>query len=237
MASNEHGLGRRLSPDNNDFKYLMTRRLAKAGVEEKPTRKTWRLAARSLDQGATSCCVGFAWQNFLRCEPMQTTSKQAPNGFAIYRRAVQLDVWTDNDHEYDAPNDALQSGTSVRAGAEAVMGFGRLKSYVWAFDIIPVIEWLRTEGPCVFGTDWPESFMNPDKEGIVRLGANPRFIGGHAYLARGIDLVRELMLFENSWSDEWGRGGGFLVPLRDVETLIRRDGECAAAIEQRLKAA
>jgi hypothetical protein len=232
----KHGLGRRLSPDDRDRGFLMARRLAPVGAAL-PTRKTWRIASKALDQGDTGTCVGHAWSNFLRCEPIQTTSKNAPNPFQIYIDACLRDEWSENDVEVqDAVVSEFQFGTSVRAGAEAVTAYGRLKSYVWSWDIQTTIDWLRTNGPVVAGVNWYPSFNRPDKEGIVRLKPNEVPDGGHAFCIRGIDLIRSLSTCEQSWGDSWGKSGTFYIPLRDLERLIHEDGEICTAIEQRVKA-
>lgn len=228
MTRTQHGFGRRFSPDDRDRKYLMRRRLAAPGTPL-PSRKTWRISPTALDQGSTGTCVGQAWHNFLRCAPIQTV-KKAPPAFDIYDHAIGIDEWSDNDTDT-----ARQFGTSVRAGAEAVTAKGRLKSYVWAFALQPAIEWLLTQGPVVFGTNWYSSF-DPDAEGIIRITANATPEGGHAWLARGVNVTRGLLgPCSNSWGDEWGKSGEFYIPLRDAERLIHEDGEVCSAVEQKLK--
>lgn len=234
------GLGRLQSPDARDTRFLMARRLAPPGAPL-PTRKTWRINARNLDQGPTGTCVGHACYNFLRSEPIQSAAKSVPSPFAIYRAAVKLDIWTDNDHEAtdDIPDgDArLEFGTSIRAGMQALMGFERLKSYLWAFALQPALEFVLTQGPVVLGVNWYSTFNSPDDEGIVRITENARLEGGHAVLWRGADTRRGLARISNSWGEDWGRGGDFFLPLRDLERLIHEEGEACTAIEQKVKPA
>lgn len=234
MAPTFHG-GRRYSPDIRDRGYLMRRRLGAPG-EALPTRKTWHLNPRSLDQGRTGTCVGHGWENFLRCAPMQTL-KRAPNPFDIYRAAVLLDEWTGNDGEATLPDGdpGLESGTSVRAGAEAVTAKGRLKTYLWAFTLQPALEFVLTQGPVVLGVNWYNTFMNPDDEGIVSIKPTSTVVGGHCFLWRGADTARGLAVCENSWGDDWGINGKFYIPLRDLDRLIAAEqGEACSAIEQKL---
>jgi hypothetical protein len=226
--------GRIFSPDKRDERFLMTRRLAAPGVPL-PARKTWAIAQRNLNQGATGTCVGFAWTNFLRCAPIQTSGKSCPTPFQIYRRAILLDDFPENDAEVEAPDSDLQSGTSVRAGAQAVMALGRLKSYVWAFTLQPAVEFVLTQGPVVLGVNWYDSFDKPNAEGIVTIAPRARVEGGHAILCRGVDTKRGLAHLSNSWGDDWAISGDCFIPLRDLERLIHEDGEVAAAIEQKLK--
>jgi len=148
----------------------------------------------------------------------------------IYDKAIAIDEWTDNDNDTDR-----QMGTSIRAGADAVMGLDRLKSYLWAFELQPAVEWVLTQGPVVLGVNWYESFFNPNPEGIITIKANDRVAGGHAILWRGADSKRALAKISNSWGDSWGISGDCYIPFRDLERLIHEDGEACAAIESRLK--
>ena len=228
------GFGRIYLPDERDRDFLMRRMLPDARQLTLPVRKTWRIAATALDQGETGTCVGHAWRNFLRCAPIRT-EQGGPSAFDIYRAAVGLDVWADNDDEAALPDadPGLDFGTSVRAGAEAITAVGRLKSYVWEFELQPAVEWVLTQGPVVLGTNWYSSFR-PDSEGIVRILPNATVAGGHAYLWRGVDTRRALARCSNSWGDEWGISGDFFLPFRDLERLIHEEGEVCAAVEKRL---
>lgn len=225
------GFGRRVSKDERDKQYLMSRLLPPAAKVVLPTRKTWSIKAANLDQGQTGTCVGNGWANFLRCAPIQTSATEA-TALQIYDAAILLDEWTDNDNDV-----ARQEGTSVRAGAQAVTNMGRLKSYVWAFELQPAVEWVLTMGPVVLGTDWYSSFDRPDAQGIVQIKPGARIEGGHCYLWRGVDTKNALAHCSNSWGDSWGVSGNFHIPLRDLEKLIHDDGEACSAVEQKLKAA
>jgi Papain family cysteine protease len=237
MATEKHGFGRRYSPDPRDRGYLMRRRLMAAG-QPLPSKKVWRIASTALNQGVTGTCVGHAWFNFLRCAPLQT-AKKVPTPFEVYRKAVTLDEWQQNDDEASLPDadQGLDFGTSVRAGAEAVTSFGHLKSYLWAFTLQPALEFVLTQGPVVLGINWYTSFNQPDREGIIRISSNARPAGGHAILWRGADTKRGLALLSNSWGDDWGKSGECYVPLRDLDRLISLEqGEACTAVQQKLVA-
>ena len=230
------GFGRRYAPDDRDQNFLMRRMLTDARSLTLPPRKTWSISSTALNQGNTGTCVGHAWRNFLRCAPIRT-ERGGPSAFDVYRSAVLKDPWKNNDGEAKLPDgdSGMDSGTTIRAGAEAVTGFGRLKSYVWAFALQPAVEWVLTTGPVVLGTNWYSSLSQPDAEGIVRITANAGVVGGHAYLWRGVDTRRALALCSNSWGDNWGRSGDFKLPFRDLERLIHEEGEVCSAVEQRLQ--
>lgn len=229
MAKSKFNFGRRLSVDVRDRNFLLQRRLGPIGAVL-PAKKTWAVKAVALDQGQTGTCVAHAWCNFLRTSPIQTNKDIDQLRWKIYDYAIKNDEWTDNDNDTDR-----QFGTSVRAGAEAVVHFGKLKSYLWAFSLQPAVEWVLTMGPIVLGTNWYTSMSRPDAEGIVSIKPRDRVEGGHAYLWRGVDTKRALILCSNSWGDDWGRSGEFYVSFRDMERLISEDGECCTAIEQKIK--
>jgi len=231
------GFGRRFAADPRDHNFLMRRLLPDPRALTLPVRKTWGINKTALDQGETGTCVGHGWRNFLRCAPLRTTAAK-PSAFDIYRSAVPRDPWPDNDDEANLPDGdpGLDTGTSVRAGAEALTELGHLKSYVWSFSLQPAVEWVLTQGPVVLGTNWYSSFFQPDADGIVRITATASVAGGHCYLWRGVDTRRALALCSNSWGDEWGKSGEFYLPLSDLERLIHEDGEVCSAVQQKLKA-
>jgi len=224
----KHFFGRLESPDPRDHRFLLDRLLHAPGTVTLPKRKLWTIDPTNLNQGSTGSCVGHAWANFLRSEPIVTPNEDADAPrWAIYDAATQIDQWPENDADTER-----QHGTSVRAAAQALKDMGRLKSYVWAFSLQPAIEWVLTKGPLVMGTNWYESMNETDAKGLVKLRRWTRPIGGHAYLWRGVDTRAALALCSNSWGDSWGRSGDFDVSLRDMERLIREGGECCAAVQQ-----
>lgn len=230
------GFGRLTPRDRDEDEQFLLRRALTAAGTALPTRKTWRIGSKALNQGKTGTCVGHAWRNFLRCAP-HLTEKGGPSPFDIYRKAVSLDEFRANDGEAELPDGdrGLEYGTTVRAGAKSVMELDRLKSYLWAFALQPAVEWVLTNGPVVLGTDWWSSFV-PDAEGIVQIKPNATRSNGHAYLWRGVDTKRGLALCTNSWGDAWGKSGDFYIPLRDLERLIADDGEVCTAVEKKYTA-
>lgn len=227
-------LGRRVAPDANDRKFLMRRKLAAPGTPL-PIRKTWRIPAPSQNQQDTSCCVGFAWSNFLRCAPVCT--QKGPSPFDIYRYAVARDEWPDNDREAYLPDwdRGLASGTTVRAGASLLVKEFRLGTYLWAFDLQSAVEWVLTKGPVVMGTNWYDSMFEPDRNGLAKITPRAEIAGGHAYLLRGVDRRTSIACFENSWGDGWGKNGAFYLSFADLERLIHEQGEACTATEEKLK--
>jgi hypothetical protein len=223
-------LGRRISHDKRDLGFLLSARLPRKAAL--PPSKLWAISSTHLDQGNTGTCVGHGWRNFLRCAPVRTSAAH-PSAYDVYRSAVLLDPWKDNDDESRLRDGdpALDSGTTVRAGAKAVAAMGELTSYVWAFSLQPAIEWLLTRGPLVVGVNWYDSMFEPDASGHVSLAPGARVEGGHCFLVRGANQTKALATCTNSWGNTWGRGGDFTLSFKDLERLILEDGEVCTAIQ------
>lgn len=221
------GLGRIEAPDARDKQYPMQAFLPERAVQRKT--KYWANFTPALDQGAHSTCVGHAWKGWLLTAPViQTKPDQDPTAVTIYRECLPIDEWTQNDGD----GDTMAFGTSVRAGAKALQARGYLSTYAWAFDADTVIDWLCIGGPVVLGTSWHSQMSFPDAEGIIKpTGA---VVGGHAYLAVGVNIKRELVRIQNSWSSSWSDRGRAWLSFADLDTLIRRQGEACTAVEQKL---
>lgn len=223
-------MGRRFHADERDREHMMVSHLpAKVKL---PVRKTWAINAKHLDQGPTGTCVGHGWRNFLRCAPIQTSAAD-PNAFKIYKKAILLDPWKDNDSEANLPDGdpGLESGTTVRAGAKAMQQLGRLTSYAWAFSLQPVIEWLLLKGPVVVGVNWYDSMFEPDSKGNVSITPGAQVAGGHCFSIRGYDTSIAKARCIQSWGDGWGYKGDFFLSAKDLERLILENGEVCTAVQ------
>src|SRR3982751_4497425 len=129
MADTPYGLGRRGDPDQRDCLDPVSLVLAMLRSERRSVPWT-RL--RVLNQGQTGTCVGHGWRGWYEGEPTTHAAGEGPDAFAIYRKAILLDAWADNDREENLPETQLQCGSSVRAGAQAMQETGFIASYVWA---------------------------------------------------------------------------------------------------------
>ncbi len=204
------------------------------GIEDKPLRsKQWECDVHN-DQGSEGACVGFAWTHELSAKP-KPVRRDADFAIQIYNRARQIDPWPGEDY----------SGTSVLAGIKAVQelensrGNQYIREYRWAFGTEDVIRVLGYRGPVVLGIEWHSSQYNPDENG--RIWLNGDVVGGHAILAKGIDIVwkdpngpqtydniddlNSLITLHNSWGPDWGIGGDCWFTVYELNYLLGRDGE------------
>lgn len=221
------GLGRIHIPDPEDKKYPMRAALRPRAL---PTSRYYKTGTHlPLDQGQTGTCVAHAWTGFLFAA--LTMSKTAPSAFDTYRGIVAIDEFKDNDGEASAPNDQLQYGTSVRAGAKYLQERNDLVNYVWSRDADEMAAWLLSgHGTIVLGTTWYWDMGDLDKKGF----ANPTggVAGGHAYLAIGYNRRTQAFRCLNSWGKEFGDAGRFWIHRADMDKLVKEeDGEACAAVQ------
>lgn len=204
------------------------------GIEDAPlVSKQWQCNTHN-DQGREGACVGFAWSHELAARP-RIIETDAEFALRIYNRARQLDPWPGEDYD----------GTSVLAGIKAVQemknsrGNPLIREYRWAFGAEDVVRVLGNRGPVVLGIEWHSSQYYPDENG--RIWLNGDVVGGHAILAKGINIVwkdpngpqtfdnvddlKSLITLHNSWGPDWGKGGDAWFTVYELNYLLGRDGE------------
>lgn len=224
----EHGLGRIAAPDPRDRRHPLT-----AGLPRRVARrnKTWSFRGAPLDQGATGACVGHGWKGWMLASPItQTTRTQEPTALSLYRQAVLVDEWPENDGEATLPTDQLQSGTSVRAGAKAVQAGGFLAEYGWAWDVDTAANWICSQGPLVIGVEWFSGMFDVGGDGFIRISGD--VVGGHCLCILGWSETRGAARLLNSWGS-WGENGRAWISGEDLARLLHEGGECCSALEIR----
>lgn len=229
--ANDFGLGRIPAIDHRDRKHLAK---VPKRIPSTRTSMSW-ITSVALDQGNTSQCVAYSWEQYLASSPVQNKFYKDPG--SLYREAQLVDEWPGEAPAYD--------GTSVRAGAKVLQAAGYIKEYSWAFSLDVAVAHLLTKGPLVMGTNWYDAQFYPfqfgkDKATFIRIGGN--IAGGHAWVAKGINLKRECwcgrpgaVRMINSWSTNWADGGKAWICLYEFERLIQEYGECCTAAEIRFK--
>lgn len=184
----------------------------RARVANKVARSyTWRCDTW-LDQGIEGACVGFSWAHELAARPYEL-AVDTTTAMTLYRRARTLDEWPGEDYD----------GTSVLAGAKAVMERGWIGAYRWAFSLDDLVLAVSHEGPAILGIYWHAGMMEPDRYGWVRRTGG--VVGGHAILCRGVNVPGQYFLLRNSWGPGWGAHGDCKVRFSDMADLLDDDGE------------
>lgn len=178
---------------------------------DQPRSYTWGCNAY-LDQGSEGACVGFAWAHENAARPVVRPS-DTYLAQSVYFAAKRVDQWRGEDYD----------GTSVLAGAKAMVDRKLLREYRWAFGLQDVLLAVSRKGPAVLGINWYEGMWNTDAAG--RLKVSGRIAGGHAILAIGVSVKNQTVTLHNSWGPRWGRGGRALISWDDLDRLLREDGE------------
>lgn len=216
------GLGRLASKDERDHGHLMPR-LAAAKVY---TERYW-WTPPAFDQGATSMCVAYAGVRYLMSGPV--LNKPIPFE-ELYKQCQDLDEW-DGDN-YD--------GTSTRGLMKSLQARGLVGEYTWAFEAGPIIDHVLTAGPVVVGTTWTDEMSNPTLKGYITISdLNDESAGGHEWCIVGANRKKRnpdrtvgAVRAVNSWGKGWGtQSGKFWVTFRDLDILIKHDGEACVATE------
>jgi len=213
----ERILNRKPMPyDHRDFRMadFITPAMRKQAAQM--TSSDWS-DARVLDQGQTPHCVGFAWAGFGVSVPLPL-DWQNDMGDKIYYAAKILDK---------EPNQ--EDGSNTRSGVQAFTQFSGLTSYAFASSLDDVVTWLLVNGPVVGGTNWYDSMMSPDTNGLVHIQGN--IAGGHEWMLSGVDTIMKQFKCTNSWGTSWGVKGQFFLTYDDYQRLLNEQGDACTAIK------
>lgn len=212
-------LGRNVQFDersrNFPIRFLMT------APQYKPRSYTWS-CAETMDQKDTPQCVGYSWSHELIARPAIVTGIGPEQATAIYKRAQFLDPWPNEDY----------AGTSVLAGVKAVQELhpNKILEYRWCFSFDDIVKTLGYFGPIVLGVNWYYDMFFPDENGVIKVGGMNA--GGHAILANGINVKKQLVRLHNSWGPEWGVNGEAFISFDDLRRLMYEQGEACVAVKR-----
>ncbi|MGP3979837.1 hypothetical protein [Streptomyces sp. KR80] len=199
-------------------------------TERAPLRSAGWACPSWLNQGHEGACVGFAWSHELIATPVQVPGVNDSFAREVYKDARRLDEWPGENY----------SGTSVLAGAKAVVARGYMEEYRWAFGVDDVLRTLGYFGPVVIGVKWYDSMFEPAPNGLLEV--LPGEFGGHAILVRGVSLKARLdgqggtmpvVRLRNSWGRDWGVDGDCYLRVEDLEKLLKDEGEACVPVTRK----
>jgi hypothetical protein len=224
VAKAQVGPGRIPRWDPQNEKFPMT-----APVTARSNRSWSMFLPRGpLDQGATSECVIYSADHFMKTLPIVNRGfHSAEERTRVYKQVQKLDVWAGEDYD----------GTSVLAMLKWLRANGYITEYRWARDVDTILRHVLEVGPVLMGTVWTWDMFTPDRWGYIRPEGGEA--GGHAWLIPCVNTKRKDPLTGKigavrklgSWGSGWGEKGRAWVNLDDLDYLLRSDGEAAAAIE------
>lgn len=190
-------------------------------VGKKLRSYTWR-CNQYFDQGHEGACVAYALGHELAARPSEVDGI-TPRFLIedIYWEAQKTDPWPGGSYPGANP---FYEGTSVLDGVKAVKKLGYIKEYRWAFTIEDVLYGIGHNGPAILGIPWFYNMYFPDENGFVKIAGE--MVGGHAILARGINMKKGYVTLRNSWGPYWGKNGDCYVTIETLESLLKLQGEC-----------
>jgi len=210
-----HPLGRFESP--NDPRDWKLQNFADSGMEVESQIRTIHhpFRSKSLAQGNTGHCCGFADANYLINDPVNTPCTNE-DGHRFYYLCKEFDGEPGNEE-----------GSNIRSAAKVLRSLGRISNYAFANSFEMIKWWLLNRGPLVVGTYWHDGMFDPDETNTVY--PTGMVNGGHAYIANGIDET--YIYFQNSWGEDWGDNGAFRMLIPDFIKIFAIGGEALAAVE------
>lgn len=209
-------------PRSRNFAHLAPEKLV-------PKTTLWAHHAPVLDQGELGSCTGNALAQCLNADYFRPTLKKVNKGqpllehdaVTFYSLATRLDGIAHNTYP---PTDGGSSGLGV---AKAGQRLGFVKSYRHAFSFTAFLSALQTQ-PVIVGTAFYEGMEDPDKTGLVHLTG--QVVGGHEYLALGVDYQKRHITFLNSWGPSFGVNGRFQLTINDFQALLADQGDVTIPI-------
>jgi hypothetical protein len=154
-----------------------------------PAIRTWQPGPVYTQIG--SSCVGYSLAAWLDAQPSPVQNH--PSGWDIYLAARQVDGITQ-------PHD----GTTVQAGIKVLSQLGYVRSWKTTQDVGEALSFLRTQGPIVLETDFPQD--QPVVDGEHNLVWTGR-MGWHAWLCYGVD-AQDRLSCQNSSGPHWNEAEG-----------------------------
>ncbi len=234
------GLGRIPERKPEQDRHPLRARLADVPVVRR--NKRWPSFTWPLDQGRTGTCCGHGGKHWEITAPVIRTKRLGPpTAIDIYLKATTFDPWHGGK-----PDATLQDGTSVNAVMLALRELGYVAEFIWEFDDLdPILDYVSTTSGVILGIDWPEAWFTTTPEGFLRdLGPNEDWVGGHCIFCDEVNFTRGYIGGPNSWGRpiDFGKvnpktglsDGRWRMSFEAArEVIIRRNGECCAAIETR----
>lgn len=199
-------------------------------VGKAPRSYTWR-CNEWFDQGTEGACVGFSLGHELSARPAEVRGLTYDYLVKdVYHEAQKIDPWSGGSYPGASP---FYEGTSVLAGVKVLHKRGFFGSYRWAFGINDLVMGLGYNGPAVLGINWYSGMYEPDNNGFIK--PTGYVAGGHAILARAINVKKGYITLRNSWGKNWGINGDCYISIEDMDKLLRENGEAVFMLNRTAK--
>lgn len=104
------------------------------------------------------------------------------------------------------------------------------KEYRWAFSTQDLLEGIGYHGPAVIGVPWYSGMFNTDSDGFIQPTGMQS--GGHAILAKAINVKKGYVTLHNSWGKNWGMNGDCKITFDDLDKILNQRGEAVFLVKR-----
>jgi hypothetical protein len=176
-----------------------------------------------LNQGSEGACVGFGNCGVANAAPL-VHEYGNDYGFRLYEMAKQRDARPGTNY----------AGTTLQAGAKAMVSEGHFKTYAFTRSVETLALFLLNKGPATIGVDWHLGMDRVDSKGFIHPTGSVR--GGHCVVVDGVTWNVEgvepnRLRIRNSWGSAWGFNGRARISGADLQALFNRGGQACVAVE------
>jgi C1A family cysteine protease len=190
-----------------------------------------RHIARIKDQGPLGSTVGYSigYTIEISLKLKQITAPDISSR-GIYETAKDYDEWPGTDYEGTSVLGALKATRELGFFSESdwpsnqakrpptIKPIMKIKGYSKLAATTDVLTRLKAGQPVAASIQIPSEFDNP-KNGVVKLSATSKPIGGHSICIVGYNEETKLFKFANSWSEKWGDKGYGYISENDLKAI------------------
>lgn len=224
------GRNREHDPRSRNYRFGIERAGARSVIH--------RLYAPTLDQGILGSCEGNTAAEWLNCGKAlrnrkafwRTKGTGSVRSYLSEAEAVELysDATKLDEDGIATTYPPVDGGTTGVGVAKALQSCGAITEYRWTFTWDGFLAALQKQ-PVMLGTNWYDSMFEVNAYGYV-VAPSPRAnpVGGHAYLAFGVDWPKQRIACQNHWGTDWGvkiagRPGRFWLNFTLLQRLLLRE--------------
>jgi hypothetical protein len=215
-------LGRHKAHDSRSLQYK-----APAKSPRKLSSVRHELLIPVLNQGDIGACTGFAGAEAVSTRDYwglteSIFTKDDPNlfGVRLYSEATIIDPWPGSYK----PDDTGSDGLSV---AKVLKTMGLISGYMHATSVEACLTALA-ERPVMIGIGWRTNMFDPKADGMLDIGGVVE--GGHEVLLDELDIANQRVGLRNHWTETWGLKGRAYLSIKDLDTLLKDDGDCTILV-------